>query len=139
MKDRDTGRISGFLNYDEDKMKTRGCDDPLYEREFFYLLWRRASGMSGSGNDQPKRAPGCTWSDKDNASDGMNSNNGNSQDKSEIDISQGKSGTDASQDESGLLQLRRPAARYRKTSLVHRTSRKMMSLQYIIIIEKRYR
>lgn len=100
LSNHDTGRISGFLNYDEDKMKLAGAMI-LFMSGNSFIYYGEELGMSGSGNDPSKRAP-MYWSDKDNASDGMNSNNGNSQDKSEIDISQGKSGTDASQDESGL-------------------------------------
>lgn len=62
LSNHDTGRISGFLNYDEDKMKLAGAMN-LFMSGNSFIYYGEELGMSGSGNDPSKRAP-MYWSDK---------------------------------------------------------------------------
>lgn len=62
LSNHDTGRISGFLNYNEDKMKLAGAMN-LFMSGNSFIYYGEELGMSGSGNDPSKRAP-MYWSDK---------------------------------------------------------------------------
>lgn len=63
LSNHDTGRISGFLNYDEDKMKLAGAMN-LFMGGNSFIYYGEELGMSGSGNDPSKRAP-MYWSASD--------------------------------------------------------------------------
>lgn len=60
LSNHDTGRIAGFVAYDEDKIKIAGAMNILMSGSAF-LYYGEELGMTGSGIDENKRAP-MYWS-----------------------------------------------------------------------------
>ena len=61
LSNHDVGRIAGFVNYDEAKVKLAGAMNVLMGGSVF-IYYGEEIGMVGSGNDPSKRAP-MVWND----------------------------------------------------------------------------
>ena len=61
LSNHDVGRIAGFCNYDENKVKLAGAMN-LFMSGSAFIYYGEEIGMSGSGNDPSKRAP-FVWND----------------------------------------------------------------------------
>ena len=61
LSNHDVGRIAGFCNYDENKIKLAGAMN-LFMSGSAFIYYGEEIGMSGSGNDPSKRAP-FVWND----------------------------------------------------------------------------
>ncbi len=63
LSNHDTGRIAGFVSYDEDKIKLAGAINLLMNGSAF-LYYGEEIGMTGAGEDVNKRAP-MYWCDNE--------------------------------------------------------------------------
>lgn len=64
MSNHDVGRIAGFVNRDENKIKMAGAMNVLMSGSCF-IYYGEELGMTGSGNDPSKRAP-MLWNESGN-------------------------------------------------------------------------
>ena len=64
LSNHDTGRIAGFVSYDENLVKLAGAIN-LFMSGNVFVYYGEELGMSGSGRDENKRAP-MYWSDDEN-------------------------------------------------------------------------